>query len=193
MGRFIIGITGASGSIYGIRLTEELLKRGNEVSIVMSEQGKKVLAFETCYNEDTVLSHLASFGGKLACFQSDDLFAPTASGSYHTDGMIVAPCSMSTLAEISAGISRNLLLRSADVCIKEKRKLILVPRETPLSPIHLTNMLRLCEAGVLILPAMPGFYHKPVSLDDIINFVVGKVLDSLNIENDLFRKWGNLQ
>lgn len=191
MSKYIVGITGASGSIYGIRLIEELLEKGNEVHIILTNSGKQVTHFETGYDMDRLLRHFKEFENNIKFHSIEDLFAPTASGSFKTDGMIIIPCSMSTLGEIANGVSKNLLGRSADVCLKERRKLIIVPRETPFNSIHLRNMLNLSEAGALILPAMPGFYHKPDSLMDAIDFVVGKVLDSLDIENNLFKKWGN--
>ncbi len=215
LGKYIVGITGASGSIYGVRLVEELLKTGNQVHIIISESGKKVLKYEMDYTDEELLKHFQEFssgsgssnsngngsgsgkgndngnGSELIVHQIDDLFAATASGSFRTDGMIILPCSMATLGEIANGMSKNLLGRSADVCLKERRKLILMPRETPLSTIHLKNMLSLSEAGAVILPAMPGFYHKPETIEDLIGFVVGKVLDSLGIENDLYKRWGN--
>lgn len=190
MSKYIIGMTGASGSIYGVRLIEELLKMGNEVHIIITDSGRKVLKYETDYTVELLKNHLEQFKGDNKIQDIDDLFAATASGSFRTDGMVVLPCSMATLGEIANGVSKNLLGRSADVCLKERRKLIIVPRETPLNTIHLKNMLSLSEAGALILPAMPGFYHKPETIDDMINFVVGKVMDSLGIENDLFDKWG---
>jgi len=185
--KYIVGITGASGSIYGIRLIEELLKAGNEVHIIITDSGKKVMKYET----DSLLNRFKDSSSNIKVYDVENLFAPTASGSFKTDGMIIMPCSMSTLGEISNGVSKNLLGRSSDVCLKEKRKLIIVPRETPFNTIHLKNMINLSEAGAIILPAMPGFYHIPKSLEDIINFVVGKVLDALDIENNLFQKWGN--
>jgi len=189
--KYIVGITGASGSIYGIRLIEELLKAGNEVHIIITDSGKKVMKYETDYDTDSLLNRFKDSSSNIKVYDVENLFAPTASGSFKTDGMIIMPCSMSTLGEISNGVSKNLLGRSSDVCLKEKRKLIIVPRETPFNTIHLKNMINLSEAGAIILPAMPGFYHIPKSLEDIINFVVGKVLDALDIENNLFQKWGN--
>jgi 4-hydroxy-3-polyprenylbenzoate decarboxylase len=189
LGRYIVGITGASGSIYGVRLVEELLKNGNEVHFIITDSGKKVLNFETEYTVELLMKHLEKLGGSIKLHDIDNLFASTASGSFKTDGMIILPCSMSTVGEIANGMSKNLLGRSADVCLKERRKLIIVPRETPFNTIHLRNMLSLSEAGGIILPAMPGFYHKPETIEDMIDFVVGKVMDSLGIENNLFRKW----
>lgn len=191
MSKYIVGITGASGSIYGIRLIEELLKTGNEVHMIVTNSGKQVTQFETGFSIDALLEHFKEFGREVKVHDIENLFAPTASGSFKTDGMIIIPCSMSTLGEIANGVSKNLLGRSADVCIKERRKLVIVPRETPFNTIHLRNMLNLSEAGGIILPAMPGFYHKPESLMDVVDFVVGKVLDTLDIENNLFKKWGN--
>lgn len=191
MTRYIVGITGASGSIYGIRLTEELLKCGSEVHLIITDSGEKVINYETGYSTDSLIKHLEEHGGSISVHDINNLFAPTASGSFKTEGMIIMPCSMATLGEIANGVSKNLLGRSADAALKERRKLIIVPRETPFNTIHLKNMLSLSEAGAVILPAMPGFYHKPETALDMINFVVGKVMDSLGIENQLFRKWGN--
>lgn len=191
MARYIIGITGASGSIYGVRVIEELLRRENEVHLVLTQNGGKVLAYELEKSLKEVLSELNKCGSRMFVHDIEDLFAPIASGSFKVDGMAIVPCSMSTLGEIANGVSKNLLGRAADVCIKEGRKLIIVPRETPLSSIHLKNMLTLCELGINILPAMPGFYQRPKTMDDIINFVVGRVLSGLGIENNLYLKWGN--
>lgn len=191
MKKYIVGITGASGSVYGIRLIEELLKAGNEVHVIITDSGKKVMKYETDHDIDSLLKSLGDFSSNIKVHDVENLFAPTASGSFKTDGMIIIPCSMSTLGEISNGVSKNLLGRSGDVCLKERRKLIIVPRETPFNTIHLKNMVSLSEAGAVILPAMPGFYHMPKSLEDIVDFVVGKVLDALDIENNLFKKWGD--
>lgn len=189
MSRYIIGITGASGSIYGIRLAEELLKRGAQVHLIMTDNGRMIAEHETGYAADALVAHLKECGGMLESYDINDLFAPVASGSFEIDGMVVAPCSMATLARIAAGISGNLLERAADVCIKERRRLILVPRETPLSSIHLGNMLALSRAGAVILPAMPAFYHGPQTVGDIVDFIVGKILDNLGIDNDLYKRW----
>ena len=187
MPKYIVGITGASGSVYAVRLLEELLKTGAEVHLVVSKNGSQVMRFETGQSISGALADGCS--GTLLVHDHDDLFAPISSGSFHVDGMAVIPCSMTTLGEIASGSSRNLLGRAADVCIKERRKLVLVPREMPLSTIHLRNMLSLSELGVMILPASPGFYHRPQTIDDIVNFVVSRVLSALGIENDLYQKW----
>lgn len=190
MKKYIIGITGASGSIYGIRAAEEILKSKNVVYLVVTENGGRVLEYETGYSLENAAKRLEQTG-KLNICNIHDMFAPIASGSFKVDGMAVVPCSMSTLGRISNGISMNLLDRAADVCIKEKRKLVLVPRETPFSTIHLENMTRLSKCGVDILPANPGFYNKPQSIDDMVNFIVGKTLEHLGMENNLYQKWGN--
>jgi flavin prenyltransferase len=191
--KIIVGITGASGSIYGIRLIEELLKSKIEVHLIITKTGEQVLKYETSYDVLNLKKHLKSFGETLVIDDIDDLFACVASGSFKADAMVILPCSMSTLAEMSSGITKNLLTRASDVCLKERRKLIIVPRETPLNNIHIKNMLTLSEAGAIILPASPGFYHKPVSIDDMVNFIIGKVFDLLEIENKLFTKWGDIK
>ncbi len=188
MSRYIVGVTGASGSVYAVRLLEELLGGGHEVHLVVSQTGQRVMEYETGRVIAPAFAN-AYPDGTLIMHAHDDLFASISSGSFHTDGMAVVPCSMTTLGEIAAGTSRQLLGRAADVCIKERRKLVLVPREMPLSTIHLRNMLALSETGVVILPASPGFYHKPQTVEDIVDFVVSRVLDALGIENDLYQKW----
>lgn len=190
MKRYIVALTGASGSIYAVRLLEELLKTEQEVHFIASDNGKKVLEYELETTFDSVLDPLYRLGGVLKLHENDNLFASVASGSFKTSGMAVIPCSMSTLGEIATGTSKSLMGRAADVCLKEKRKLVLVPRETPFSPIHLKNMLYLSEIGVTILPAMPAFYNKPKTLDDVVNFVVGRTLDALGVGNTLYREWG---
>lgn len=189
MKKIVIGITGASGSIYAIRLIEELLKKEVFVHIICTENGKKVIKFETSIDIDEWGKDLKENYNHVKLEDINDLFSGVASGSFKFDAMIILPCSMGTLAEISNGLAKNLLCRAADVTLKENRKLIIVPREAPLNAIHLENMLKLSKLGVSILPAMPGFYHKPESMLDLINFVVGKILDSLSIENTLFKKW----
>ena len=196
--RIFMAMTGASGSIYGLRLMEELVQRGFLLTVVASESGQLVCREETGLDlfADPVVAtsrlqkHL---GVKLGVevVAPDNLFVSSASGSATLHAMVVAPCSMGTLARIACGISGNLIERSADVMLKEHRPLLLLPRETPLSEIHLENMLKLARAGARIIPAMPGFYHKPESIDDLVNFVVGKVLDQLGVANDLFTRWGD--
>ena len=191
--KIIVGITGASGSIYGVRLVEELLKSKIEVHLILTKTGEQVLKYETGYDVINLKEHLKTFGDLLVFHDINDLFACVASGSFKADAMVILPCSMSTLAEMSSGITKNLLTRASDVCLKERRKLIIVPRETPLNNIHLKNMLNLSQAEAIMLPASPGFYHKPGSIDDMINFIVGKVFDLLEVENKLFTKWGEIK
>lgn len=190
-----VGITGASGAIYGVRLVQELLRGGHTVHLMVTEAGWQVfrdeLDWQTEDRERLLDDELQQdFLGKLHYWTLRDFSCPVASGSHRGDGMIIVPCSMGTLSGIAQGASGNLLERSADVMIKEGRKLVLVPRETPLNAIHLENMLKLSRLGVKILPAMPGYYHKPETIDDLINFVVGKALDALDIPHTLFRRWG---
>lgn len=189
MKRIVVGITGASGSIYAIRLIEELLKNDTFVHVICTENGKKVMNFETSIDIDKWVKELQEKSSSIKLDDISNLFSGVASGSFKFDAMAIVPCSMGTLAEISNGLSKNLLCRAADVALKENRKLIIVPRETPLNAIHLENMLKLSRLGVNILPAMPGFYHKPETMEDLINHIVGKILDSLSIENSLFKKW----
>lgn len=197
MARYAVAITGASGSVYGLRLIEQLLTKGHEVIIVMTEAGRDVCGHETGFDmpaEDPARTLLRFLELPLelplrnACCK--DLFDPIASGSYPLDGMIVCPASMGFVAKVAHGLSDNLPSRAADVCLKERRPLILVPRETPLSLVHLRNMTAAAEAGAIIVPAMPAFYQSPETLDDAVNFVVGKVLDVIGVEHDLFPRWG---
>lgn len=181
--KLIVGISGASGVIYGVRLLELLNKENVETHLVFTPLSEKILEQETDFKKQKLIE-LATYHYKI-----DDLAAPISSGSFLTQGMIIIPCSMKTLAGIACGYSDNLLLRAADVTLKEKRTLIIVPRETPLRKIHLENMLRLANEGAAILPAMPGFYYNPKTLDDVINHIVGKVLDILKINNNLYQRW----
>lgn len=198
MKRIVVCITGASGSIYGLRLIEELLRAQQEVSLLVTNAGRQVLAFETGLALDVdptacqeQLSQHFGAAQRLRYFASNDFFAPVASGSSAPDAVVICPCSMGTLGRIAAGLSENLLERVADVALKEQKKLLLVPRETPFNQIHLENMLRLAQAGAQILPAMPAFYHKPQSVEDLVDFVVGKLLDQLGVEHQLFKRWGD--
>lgn len=194
--RILLALSGASGSIYGLRLARELVQRGVDLTFTATASGQLVcreeIALDLSGDPATVAGNLRNFLGVEAGIRvvtSDDLFFSSASGSAAPDAMIVCPCSMGTLARIAAGISGNLIERSADVMLKEHRPLLLVPRETPLSEIHLENMLRLARAGARIIPAMPAFYHRPESLDDMVDFVVGKVLDQVGLDNKLYRRW----
>lgn len=197
MKRIVVGITGASGSIYGLRLVEELLGAGAGVSLLVTDAGRQVTTFETGLElpeswgdcRKTLLEYFQR-PEQLDCLALNDFFAPIASGSSAPDAVVICPCSMGTLGRIAAGLSDNLLERVADVALKERRQLLLVPRETPFNQLHLENLLRLSRAGAQILPAMPGFYHQPQSVADLVDFVVGKVLDQLGIEHRLFKRWG---
>lgn len=193
----VVGISGASGSIYGLQLIKTLLQRDLRVSLLVTEAGRQVLnhemglawAAETENRRRQVQEYFSSIA--VECLDIDNIGAAIASGSAAPDGMVVAPCSMGTAGRIAAGLSGNLLERVADVMLKEQRPLILVPRETPLSCIHLENLLRLAHAGARILPAMPAFYHQPQSLEDLTNFVVGKIMDQLKLGHELFQPWGH--
>ena len=179
-----MAITGASGVIYGIRMLETLSKLKVETHLVLSEWGAKNIKIETDKTADYVKA-LAT-----QCYKEDNMAAPISSGSFRTNGMAIVPCSMKTLSSIANAFDDSLVSRAAGVCIKERRKLVVVPRETPLSKIHLQNMGKLADAGAIVLPAMPGFYHRPKTLDDLINHIVGKVLDQFEIEHHLFKRWG---
>lgn len=182
--RLVVAITGASGVVYGIRMLEVLKELGVETHLIMSEWGAKNIKIET----DKTADYVRSLATK--CYEDDNMAAPMSSGSFKTDGMTIVPCSMKTLASIANAFDDSLVSRAAGVCIKEQRKLVLVPRETPLSKIHLDNMVKLADSGAVILPAMPGFYHRPKTMDDLIDHVVGKVLDQFDIDHGLFKRWG---
>jgi 4-hydroxy-3-polyprenylbenzoate decarboxylase len=197
MKQIVVAVTGASGSIYGLRLTEELLRVDCRVTLLLSKAGLDVLRYETGLEWEGTISARKQlmrdyFGGskRLEHYDEKDLFAPIASGSSAPDAVVVAPCSMGTAGRIAAGMSENLIERVADVALKERRDLILVPRETPLNQIHLENLLALCRAGAHILPAMPAFYHRPKKVEELVDFVVGKILDGLGIRHKLFQRWG---
>lgn len=189
MNKLIVAITGASGSAYAVKFVEALLRQGLFVHLVCTGNGSKVFAHETGQELDEWAGALAAQTSRLVLEDNDNLFSSIASGSALVEAMAVIPCSMSTLGEIACGSGKNLICRAADVMMKEGRKLLLVPRETPLNAIHLENMLKLSRLGVGILPAMPGFYHKPQTLDDAVAFVAGKALDWLGIENKLYTRW----
>jgi 4-hydroxy-3-polyprenylbenzoate decarboxylase len=179
----VIAITGCSGVVYGVRLLEACRKLGIETDLIVSQAAEKLLELELGKNIKDIR--------KLATrnYSQDDLAAPLASGSVKTDGMVIAPCSMKTLGAIASGIADNLITRAADVTLKEGRPLVLVPRETPLNLIHLENMVKLKCAGATILPAMPGFYYKPKEISELIDFIVGRILDVLGVEHKLYRRW----
>jgi len=180
--RLIVAITGASGVCYGKRLLE-VLKDKNEVHLIISKASEKILEHELEITKDE-LKKLANFS-----YNEDNITSRIASGSFKFDSMIIIPCSMKTLAGIAHGYSENLILRAADVTLKERRKLIIVPRETPLNSVHLSNLLNLSLQGVSIIPAMPAFYHKPQTVASVVDFIVGKVLDTLNLKHSLFKRW----
>ena len=190
---FTVAITGASGAPYAVRLLEQLCVAGQRVSLLVSSHGFRLLATETGIESIDALRE--AVGGRarddlITVYDDADRGAAPASGSARSAGMVICPCSMGTLSAIAAGSSRSLVERAADVTLKERRKLILVPRETPLSSIHLENMLKLSMAGVVILPAAPGFYHQPKSIPELVDFVVARVLDQMGVEHSLGHRWG---
>ena len=207
MSDIVVAVTGASGSIYAIRLIQVLLSRGRTVHLVISPAAVEVMQRETNLTIDlsrfdlhqllSVVPDLGSAGmndpisaDRLVYHHFRDYSAGIASGSFLTGGMVICPCSMGTLASVAGGHSQNLIHRAADVHLKERRKLIVVPRETPLSLIALDNMKRLVEAGAVVLPAMPGFYHQPQSILDLVDFVVARVCDQLGVNHSLMTRWG---
>jgi 4-hydroxy-3-polyprenylbenzoate decarboxylase len=183
--KIIVGITGASGIIYAVRLLEVLNNLKIETHLILSEWAERNLAYETdkCSAEITALAS--------AVYGNGELDAPISSGSFSIDGMVVVPCSMKSLSAIAHGYSESLLVRAADVMLKEGRKLVLMPRETPLSMIHLNNMLAAAQAGAVIMPPMPAFYNHPQTIDDIVNHTVARVLDHFEIDNRLIKRWGS--
>ncbi|MEX0726122.1 MAG: flavin prenyltransferase UbiX [Planctomycetaceae bacterium] len=228
MKNIVLAITGASGSIYAVRLLDVLLHAGYHVHLTISPAGVQVLKHELGLNVDlnafaphqilpddsevsedsvlgrlrrnhphsehvvsSVLSEAESHPGTLTYRHYQDFSAGIASGSFLTAGMVICPCSMGTLGSLANGMSQNLIHRAADVHLKERRKLIVVPRETPLSSIQLDNMKRLADAGVVVLPAMPGFYHNPLSLHDLVDFVVARICDQLGVKHEMVKRWGN--
>ncbi len=193
-----LAITGASGAAYGLRLLECLLGADKQVYLMVSAPGQMVIAMETDLKLPSKPTEMAALlsaryaarPGQLQVFGKEDWMAPVASGSNAPAAMVVCPCTAGTLAAIASGVSNNLIDRAADVMLKERRKLILVPRETPYSVIHLENMLRLARAGAVILPANPGFYHQPQRIEDLVDFVVARILDHLEIAHTLTPRWG---
>ena len=190
----VLAMTGASGAPYAVELLRTLCRLGRTVHLTVSPSGAQVLREETGLSVDPKALDPAVFGdlapGKVVYHRPDDFSAGIASGSFPTGGMVISPCSMSTLAAVAHGITTNLVTRAADVHLKERRKLILVPRETPLSLVHLENMTAVTRAGAVVLPAMPGWYHRPETLDDLVRFVVSRVCDQLGVANALAPRWG---
>ena len=181
--KIIVGITGASGSIYGLKLIEVLKNAGHQVHVVISDSGLGVIQYEC----DTTLEDIAVVADKI--YSVHNVGAAIASGSFQADAMVIAPCSMNTCGCLANGITDNLLTRAADVMLKEGRKLIVVPRETPMHAGHLENLLKLCRMGAVIIPASPGFYHRPDTIMDLVNMLVGKICDNLGVKNNLFARW----
>jgi len=179
----VVGISGASGVQYGIRLLQVLQEKGCTTHLIMTDSARKIIEIET----DFLQTDMEGLADRV--YAPSDFAAPFASGSHLFHGMVVIPCSMGTLSAIACGSSDTLITRAADVCLKEKRRLILVPRETPMSLVQLRNMVAAAEAGAVVLPACPAFYSKPQSLSELVDVLVGRVLDLLGVENDLYRRW----
>jgi 4-hydroxy-3-polyprenylbenzoate decarboxylase len=194
MNPICVGITGASGAVYAVRLLEVLLEAGREVHLSVSASGRDVIKQE--YNRTISLENfriadlLERRYESLKYHHWQDFMAPIASGSFLTDGMIVCPCSGTTLSAIATGAAGNLIQRTAEVHLKERRKLILVPRETPLSLVHIDNMRRVAQAGAIVLPASPGWYHGVKRVEDLVDFVVARICDQLGVEHNLMKRWG---
>ena len=194
--RILLAVTGASGSVYAQRLLQVLMQMFERIYLVCSESGKQVVEHELANDGAPsslreILKGKRTGDEKVRLYANDDFFAPFASGSNAATDIVVIPCSMGTLSRVCHGFSSSLLERACDVTLKQKKRLVLVPRETPLSIIHLQNMLRLAQAGAHIVPANPAFYHKPRTLEDSVDFVVSRVLDCLELKHDLSKRWGN--
>lgn len=182
MKSIVLALTGASGMPYGLELIRQMVSRDIRTSVIVSRAARQVLALEAPgYKEVLKQAH--------EIYSQEDTAAPPASGSYPNEAMVVCPCSMASLGAIAGGLGSNLIHRAADVTLKERRPLVLVPRETPLNRVHLENMLRAHDSGAVILPPCPGFYHGPESLEDIVRHIVGRILDVLKIENNLYKRW----
>lgn len=196
--QIILAITGASGVAYGLRLLQQLLSAGKSVDLMLSAAAQVVIATETELKIPAAAKQQKAYfvdlygadPNHLRVFGKDQWMAPVASGSHQAYAMVVCPCSAGSLAAIATGSSDNLLERAADVMLKERRQLILVPREMPLSTIHLENMLKLSRMNAVILPASPGFYHKPTKVEDLVDFVVARILDHLDVDHELLPRWG---
>lgn len=190
----LMAITGASGAPYALKLLESLLAAERKISLIVSDHGWRLLDTESDIKDESALRARVGARGwdaLVTVFDDRDRGATPASGSAKSSGMVICPCSMGTLSAVAAGSSRSLVERAADVALKERRKLVLVVRETPLSAIHLQNMLRVTRAGAVVLPAAPGFYHRPSSVDDLVTFVVARVLDQLGVAHELARRWSS--
>jgi len=194
--RWVVGITGASGAIYGTTLCRHLLTAGFHLHLVVSDAGWRVIKEELGWNVTNRLDCLntafdsAISEGRMTYHPLNDIGATIASGSFRCEGMAIVPCSMGSLSAVANGASTNLLTRAADVMLKEGRPLLIVPRETPLHAIHLENMLKLARLGAKIIPAMPAFYNGPRTLEDIVGFIVGKTMDAMGIDHNIYRRWG---
>lgn len=197
MKQFVVAICGASGAVYGLRLLKALAAMPVRVLVIVSDAGKKVLAHEAGFDGGCLISFLKQNGAVfheqavMEVFEPDDWFAPPASGSFRHNGMVIAPCSMKTLGALASGVSADLISRAGDVCLKDRRPLILVTRETPLNAIHLKNMHRLTLAGATIMPPCPSFYFQPKTIEALVDTVVARILDHLNLEHDLMKQWGH--
>ena len=185
--RIVVGISGASGMVYALTFLKALKEKEVETHLIISKPAEIIIKSELNLEKNDFFKYATKH------YDVDDFAAPIASGSQKFDATVIIPCSMASIAAISQGYSTNLLLRVADVSIKERRKLILVPRETPLSPIHLENMLKLAKLGVHIIPASPGFYHKPQKIEHLVDFIVGRILDVLGVEHQLYQRWQGYQ
>lgn len=200
MSRYVIGVTGASGSILAVKLMGELLKRGHELHAIVTRAGALVMEQElglalpgSPSEQARALLEQLGVSGALTCYDEKDLGAPIASGSFRVEGMVVIPCSMGSVHAIAAGASGNLLERAADVAVKEGRSLIVVPRETPLSRIHLRNLLTLSECGVKVMPPMLAFYARPASLEEALDQFIGRILNTIGIQSDAMPVWQGLE
>jgi flavin prenyltransferase len=190
----VFAITGASGAPYAVRILEQLVTAKRPVSLIVSDHGWRLLNVEAGLSSiDQLRERIGgtAWDATVTVFDDGDRGAAPASGSALSSGMLICPCSMGTLSAIALGASRSLVERAADVALKERRKLIVVPRETPLSAVHLENMLRLTRAGGIVLPAAPGFYHGPKNIDDLVDFIAARVLDQLGVAHSLIRRWGS--
>lgn len=185
--RLVVAVTGATGAIYATRLLEYLKSLQVEVHLLVTRWARETIRLETGLNNEA-LGNLAT-----RIYQEDEMAAPVASGSFQHQGMVVIPCSMKTLAGIASGYAANLIMRAADVTLKEGRKLILVPRETPLNAIHIENMLKLARTGAIIMPPMPAFYYRPQSIEELVDHLVGRILDQFGLEHNLVRRWGEAE